>query len=154
MNHYEKIELKMEREHLKELLGKLDKPQQIANAVHYEASLRNSEQDHVKRQVLSNYLSTESNGLHARAEMQIYRMMGNTSKDFVQDQVLDCDTLRQLVVALEFWVFLALEGALGPLLEHKGVKMVDESISAAEVFREFLGMQKASEDSEIGHIKI
>jgi len=143
MDHHEKIEFGKEKEQLKELLGKLEKPQQIANAVHYEASLRNSDQDYDKRQVLSNYLSTELNGLHARAEMQIYRMMGKTSKYFVQDQVLDCDTLRQLVAALEFWVFLALEGDLGPLLEHKDVKRVYESNgSAAEVFRAFLRMQK------------
>lgn len=143
MDHHEKIEFGKEKEQLKELLGELEKPQQIANAVHYEASLRNSDQDYNKRRVLSSYLSTESNGVHARAEMQIYRMMGKTSKYFVQDQVLDCDTLKQLVAALEFWVFLVVEGDLDPLLEHEDVKRVYESNgSSAEVFRAFLKMQK------------
>jgi hypothetical protein len=70
-------------------------------------------------------------------------MMGKTSKYFVQDQVLDCDTLKQLVAALEFWVFLVVEGDLDPLLEHEDVKRVYESNgSSAEVFRAFLKMQK------------
>jgi hypothetical protein len=63
MNGHEKCEIKNEMDNLKALLGKLDKARQIAKAVHYEASLRNSSQDLIKRQALSKYISNAGNGL-------------------------------------------------------------------------------------------
>jgi hypothetical protein len=144
MNGHEKCEIKNEMDNLKALLGKLDKGRQIAKAVHYEASLRNSSQDLIKRQALSKYISNAGNGLHARLEMEIYRLMGETSKYFMGDQVLDLETLKQLVAVLEFWAFLAMGGALGTLLEHKDIQRVWScGGSAAEVFRAFLDVHKA-----------
>ncbi|KAE9375832.1 hypothetical protein N431DRAFT_463896 [Stipitochalara longipes BDJ] len=114
-----------EKEDLKRLLGKFEEPKQIARAVHYDASLRNSEDDRIKAQALSKYISTVANGLHARAEMQIYRMMGDTSN-------------------LGVWAFLAMAGGLCLFLEHKDIDRVYSSGgSAAEVFRAFLDVQKA-----------
>jgi hypothetical protein len=47
------------------------------------------------------------------------------------------------VAVLEFWVFLTLEGALGPLLKYKDIKVIYKSNgSAIEIFRAFLKMEK------------
>lgn len=142
MSQHEKLELQKEIENVKELLGKLEKSNQIAKVVQYESSLGNSEQDHLKRKVLTKHIHTAGNGLHARIDMQIYRMMGETSKFFTRDQALDYETLKQLLVMVEFWAFLAMGGGLGPFLEHEDIKRVYSSGgSAAEVFRAFLDVQ-------------
>jgi len=115
--------VKGEGEKFKELLGKMDKHYQIETAVHYESFLRNSEDDCRKRQLVRNYISKTSLGLHARVEMQIYRMMGETSMYFTHEQVLDLETLKQFAAVLEFWAFLALQGdPILPLLEHKDIQ--------------------------------
>jgi hypothetical protein len=149
MTDHEKGEIRKEMDNLKALLGKLDKGKKIAKAVHYEASLRNSDQGGIKHQALSKYISNAGNGLHARLEMEIYRLMGETSKYFMRDQVLDLETLKQLAAVLEFWAFLAMGGALGTLVEHKHIQRVwSYGGSAAEVFRAFLDVQKAKRKFE------
>jgi hypothetical protein len=136
--------VKEEKANIKQLFGKLNEKKHIQEAVQYEASLRNSEEDCFKRQLSREYIAKDSNGLHARVEMSIYRMMGETSIFFVRGQALDYDTLKPLLSIVEFWAFLAMAGGLGPFLAHKDVKKVYKGDgSAAEVFRAFLDVAKA-----------
>jgi hypothetical protein len=134
---------KEEGERIKELLGKLDRPKQIAAAVHYEASLGNSEDDCTRRQQVRAYISKTGLGLHARVEMQIYRMMGETSTYFTRKQILDLDILNPFVAVLEFWAFLAMAGELNPLLEQREIHEVYRSDgSVGGVFRVFWSGKK------------
>jgi len=136
--------VKEEKANIKKLFGKLNEKKHIQEAVQYEASLRNSEEDCFKRQLSREYIAKDSNGLHARVEMSIYRMMGETSIFFVRGQALDYDTLKPFLSIMEFWAFLAMAGGLGPFLGHKDVKKVYKGDgSAAEVFRAFLDVAKA-----------
>lgn len=121
----------------------MDGRKQIANAVHYESSLRNGEDDRVRRQIVRAYIPKGPRGPHARFEMQIYRMMGKNSKYFTHAQELDLDGLKALTMILEFWAYLSMAGELDPLLQHEDIQKVFVSdCSPASVFRAFLDVQR------------
>jgi len=70
-------------------------------------------------------------------------MMGQTSDYLTRNQSLDLYTLRKLVSVLEFWVFLAMRGGLGHLVDYEEVQKVCADGSPEEVFRAFLDIRKA-----------
>ncbi|KAH7357091.1 hypothetical protein BKA65DRAFT_496189 [Rhexocercosporidium sp. MPI-PUGE-AT-0058] len=133
-------------------LGSLSTYEEIAEASHLLATLRVPGAGCHKWQKVRDYIESKVNRDWIWTEIELYRMIGQTSSFLLDGPELDIDpgksetendpkirALRELESAVQAWSYLALEGALGHLLMHEDVHEVKErGGSAAELFRAFL----------------
>ncbi|KAG4428029.1 hypothetical protein IFR05_016490 [Cadophora sp. M221] len=133
-------------------LGSLSTYDEIAEASHLLATRRRPGLETHKWRAVQDYVESKANRDWIWVEIELYRMIGQTSSFLLDGPELDLDpekseiendpkvqALRELESAVQTWSYLALEGALGHLLMHEDVHEVKErGGSAAELFRAFL----------------
>ncbi|KAH6721886.1 hypothetical protein BKA61DRAFT_591450 [Leptodontidium sp. MPI-SDFR-AT-0119] len=133
-------------------LGSLSTYEEIAEASELLATTRVPGTENHKWVAIRNYVESKANRDWIWVEIELYRMIGQTSSFLLDGPKLDRDpeksesendsklrTLGELELVIQTWSYLALEGALGHLLMHEDVHEVKEQGgSAAELFRAFL----------------
>lgn len=133
-------------------LGSLSTYEEIAEASELLATTRVPGTENHKWAAIRNYVESKANRDWIWVEIELYRMIGQTSSFLLDGPKLDRDpeksesendsklrALRELELVIQTWSYLALDGALGHLLMHEDVHEVKEQGgSAAELFRAFL----------------
>jgi hypothetical protein len=139
----ETTRLDTEVDRLRQQFGTVSTPEKVAEASHYCSMLHSSNEDDLKDRIWRRYVRQHCDYGRVCNEITMYRLMGHSSHFFVHNEHLDSPALEELCCAMEFWVSLAIEGGLTPLLQHEEVKTVYEGLgSAADIFRAYIDTYK------------
>lgn len=133
-----------------EQLGSLSTRSQIAKASSYLSSCGVSAEDYVRHESMRLYIQSLPNAEYLWREIEIFKMMDETSKFFLDDAEIDLPTLCELQWAIQTWSHLVMAGGLDMIVsQHEHVDMVKKrGGSPAAIFREYLFAYKAEMDFE------
>lgn len=147
-----------ELNYLKSLVGSLRTEDELERLSYYLASSQTAKQHNSRVDAWSELVGEISSNGDARdqadrhlQEVGVHQKMCQTSSFFVRGQELDVDVLEELNSAINLWVCLTMNSALGTLLETGAgaVKTVkDNGGTPAEVFRAFMDAHKEQKGFE------
>ncbi|KAH6721887.1 hypothetical protein BKA61DRAFT_568451 [Leptodontidium sp. MPI-SDFR-AT-0119] len=124
---------------------------EVAGISRYMSSLGVATEDYIKNEAMRSFIDSKSDAESLWREIDIFRMMDETSKFFIDDANVDLSTLCELQGAVQIWSHLVVAGGLDMVLaRYPDIVMVRRrGGSPAEVFREYLSAHQLEGDFEI-----
>ena len=132
-------------------LGSLSTRSQIAKASNYLSSCGVSRDDYGRHESMRLYIQRLPNAEHLWREIEIFKMMDETSKFFLDDAEINPPTLCELQWAIKTWSHLVIAGGLDLIIsQHEHVGWVKKrGGSPAAIFREYLFAYRAEIEFEV-----